>query len=266
MKTLPSGGLRLPAGAGLARMLIERNLRAARHGWVTLMSGFFEPVFYLFSMGVGVGSMVGTIETGAGPVPYAAWVAPALMATSSMNGAVYDSVFNIFAKLHYVKLYDSVLATTMGARDVALGEIGWALLRGLAYSTLFYLVLVLAGLSGSWHSVLAVPLSSLVGFAFAGVGMAAATYMRSWQHTEYVQLALIPLYLFSATFYPLTTYPPLLRHVVAATPLYQGVAMLREVMLGQIGWALLGHISYLAILGLAGMLVASRRLESLMYR
>jgi lipooligosaccharide transport system permease protein len=127
-------------------------------------------------------------------------------------------------------------------------------------------VLVLAGLSGSWHSVLAVPLSSLVGFAFAGVGMAAATYMRSWQHTEYVQLALIPLFLFSATFYPLTTYPPLLRHVVAATPLYQGVAMLREVMLGQIGWALLGHISYLAILGLAGMLVASRRLESLMYR
>ena len=95
------------------------------------LSGFFEPVFYLLSIGVGLGALVGDFTLSDGQVVgYAAFVAPALLATSAMNGAIYDSTFNVFFKLKYAKLYDAMLATPLGRRDVALGEITWALLRG----------------------------------------------------------------------------------------------------------------------------------------
>src|SRR5690606_1775633 len=133
--------LPVPAGAGMARALVERNVRAFRHGWVTLVSGFFEPMFYLFSLGVGLGALIGDVDTGGGRmIDYAVYVAPGMMAAAAMNGAVFDSTFNVFFKLKYAKLYDSVLATPLGPRDVAVGEISWALLRGLLYSTAFLVV------------------------------------------------------------------------------------------------------------------------------
>jgi lipooligosaccharide transport system permease protein len=257
--------LPLPAGAGLARTLIERNVRAFRHGWITLVSGFFEPVFYLFSLGVGLGKLVGDVTTDSGvAVGYAAFVAPALLASSAMNGAVYDSTFNIFFKLKYAKLYDSVLSTPLGPRDVAVGEISWALLRGQVYAAAFLAVMVLAGLVESWWALLALPAATLIGFAFAAVGMACTTFMRSWVDFDYVQLAILPMFLFSATFTPLALYPQSLQWVVQATPLYHGVALVRDLMLGQVGAGLLWHVGYLAVMGLIGFVVAARRLERLL--
>lgn len=119
----------MPAGAGMARMLVERNARVYRRGWLLLVSGFVEPVFYLFSLGVGLGTLVGDVDAGGVLVPYAVFVAPAMLASSAMNGAVFDSTFNVFFKLKYARLYDSVLATPLGPRDVAVGEIAWAQLR-----------------------------------------------------------------------------------------------------------------------------------------
>lgn len=249
----------------MARTLVERNYRAFRHGWVTLVSGFFEPVFYLFSLGIGLGQLVGAVELGDGrTVDYAVFVAPALLASSAMNGAVYDSTFNIFFKLKYAKLYDSVLSTPLGPRDVAVGEISWALLRGLMYSIAFFVVVLAAGLVDSWWAVLALPAASLIGFAFAAVGMAATTFMRSWQDFDYVQLAILPMFLFSATFYPLSTYSEPLQWVVQATPLYHGAALVRELMLGDPGWGLLLHVGYLVAMGAVGIVVAARRLERLL--
>jgi lipooligosaccharide transport system permease protein len=94
--------------------------------------------------------------------------------------------------------------------------------------------------------------------------MFATTYMKSWQHFDYVTLAIQPMFLFSATFFPLSTYPPSLQWVVGATPLYQGVALERALMLGEVGWPLLGHVAYLAVLGVVGILGASRRIEKLL--
>jgi lipooligosaccharide transport system permease protein len=257
--------LPLPAGAGLARTLVERNLRAFRHGWLVLVSGFFEPVFYLFSLGVGLGTLIGYVETGSGQlVEYAVFVAPALMASAAMNGAVYDATFNIFFKLKYAKLYDSVLATPLGPRDVALGEISWALLRGVFYSVAFLLVAAVAGVVTSWWAVLAVPAASLIGFAFAAVGMAATTFMRSWQDFDYVQMAIMPMFLFSATFYPLSTYPESWQRVVELTPLYHGVELVRGLMLGEIGSGLLVHVGYLTVMGIAGTVFAAHRIERLL--
>ena len=257
--------LPMPAGAGMARTLVERNLRAFRHAWITIVSGFFEPVFYLFSLGVGLGALVGTVTTDSGEqVPYATFVAPALLAASAMNGAVYDSTFNVFFKLKYAKLYDSVLSTPLGPRDVAVGEISWALLRGQVYAVAFLVVVLVAGLVDSWWAVLALPAATLIGFAFAAVGMAATTYMRSWVDFDYVQLAILPMFLFSATFFPLSTYPESLQRVVQATPLYHGVALVRDLMLGQVSVALVWHVAYFAVMGLLGFLVAARRLERLL--
>jgi lipooligosaccharide transport system permease protein len=259
--------LPLPAGAGMARMMVERNFRAFRHAWITIVSGFFEPVFYLFSLGIGIGALVRTVTTDSGmTVTYPQFVAPALLAASAMNGAVFDSTFNIFFKMKYARLYDSILATPLGPRDVAVAEIGWALLRGLVYSVAFYLVALASGLIGSWWSLLAIPAASLIGFAFAAVGMACTTYMRSWQDFDYVQLAILPMFLFSTTFFPLSTFPTALQWVVQATPLFHGVQLVRDLMLGQIGLGLCWHVLYLVVMGLVGVLVASRRLETLLLK
>lgn len=259
--------LPLPAGAGMARTLVERNFVSFRRTWTIIVSGFFEPVFFLFAMGIGIGSMVGEVELpGGGTVPYLAFVAPALLASSAMNGAVFDSTTNVFFKLKYAKLYDSVLATPLGPRDVAIGEISWALLRGLVYSGAFLVVAWLAGAVQSVWALAAVPAATLIGWAFASVGMGSATYMRTWADFDYIQLAIMPMFLFSATFFPLTTYTPALQWVVQATPLYHGVAMTRELMLGDVSVAMVAHVAYLVAMGLLGTVWTAGRIERLLLR
>jgi lipooligosaccharide transport system permease protein len=251
----------LLGGRGALR-LVERNVMVYRRLWLLLVSGFFEPLFYLLSIGVGVGQLVGDITLPGGrTVDYTAFVAPALLASSAMNGAVYDSTFNVFDKLKWKKVYDAVLATPLGPGDVALGEITWALVRGLIYATAFLVVMLAMGLVLSPWAVLALPAAILIGFAFAATGMAVTTYMRTWLDFEWVQLAIVPMFLFSATFYPLSTYPEVLQWVVRATPLYQGVALVRGLTTGDVGPGLLVHVAYLALMGLLGLTVASRRLE-----
>jgi lipooligosaccharide transport system permease protein len=232
-----------------------------------LASGFFEPLFYLLSIGIGIGKLVGTVAGPHGhPIGFTSFVAPALLATSSMNGAVFDSTFNVFFRLKYAKLYDSALATPMRSGDVALGEIGWALIRGGLYAVAFMVVMLAMGLVHSVWAVLAVPAALLIGFAFAGAGMAATTFIRSWQHFEFVTLATLPMFLFSATFYPLSVYPRPVQLVIDCTPLYQGIALLRGLTLGFVGPGLLWYVLYLAVMGVAGLAVAGRRISRLLLR
>jgi lipooligosaccharide transport system permease protein len=246
--------------------LLERHARVYRHTWLVLASGFFEPLFYLLSIGVGIGQLVGKVTFDGHPVSYTSFVAPALLATSAMNGAIFDSTFNIFFRLKYAKLYDAALATPMRPADVALGEITWALIRGGLYACAFMVIMLAMGLVYSAWAVFAVPVALLIGFAFAAAGMAGTTYMRSWQHFEYVWLATLPMFLFSGSFYPLSVYPPALRVVVECTPLYQGVALLRGLTLGVTSPVMLLHALYLAVMGLAGLTLASRRISRLLLR
>ncbi len=245
--------------------LIERNMLAYRRMWLILVSGIFEPVFYLLSIGVGLGKLIPNVTgPGGAPVTYVQFVAPALLATAAMQGAVFDSTFNIFFKLKYGKVYDAILATPLGVGDIALGEIGWALIRGALYATTFLLVTAGFGAARSGWAVLALPAAVLIGFAFAGIGMAATTFMRSWQDFEWVTLAMMPMFLFSTTFFPLGVYPRGLQLFVECTPLYQGIEIVRGLMLGAVEPALLGRAAYLAAVGLAGLTVVSRRLGKLL--
>jgi lipooligosaccharide transport system permease protein len=246
--------------------LIERHARVYRHAWSVLISGFFEPLFYLLSIGVGLGKLVGTVIGPDGRVGFTSFVAPALLATSAMNGAVMDSTFNVFFRMKYAKLYDAALATPMRADEIALGEIGWALIRGGIYAVAFMVVMLAMGLVHSVWAVLAVPAALLIGFAFAGAGMAATTYMKSWQHFEFVMLATLPMFLFSTTFYPLSVYPRAVQVIVECTPLYQGVTLIRGLTLGAVGPSLLWSVTYLGVMGAAGLLVAGRRISRLLLK
>jgi lipooligosaccharide transport system permease protein len=231
-----------------------------------VFSGFFEPLFYLWSMKVGIGRLVGTVANDGKTVSYLDFVAPALLASSAMNGAVLDSTMNVYFKLKHAKTYDAVLTTPVGVGDVALGEITWALIRGTLYAIAFEIVMLAMGLVHSWWAVLVVPAALLIGFGFAAAGLTATTYMRSWQDFEYVTLTTLPLFLFSATFYPLSTYSAALAWIVRATPLYQGVTMMRALCLGTVGWATLGHALYLLVVGLVGVRLSSRRLGQLLLK
>ena len=252
-------------GRGSAH-LIERHARVYRRTWMVLVSGFFEPLFYLLSIGVGIGELVGRVNFDGHPVGFTSFVAPALLATSAMNGAIFDSTFNIFFRLKYAKLYDATLATPMRSGDVALGEIGWALIRGGLYACAFMIVMLAMGLVHSIWAVADIPVALLIGFAFAGAGMAATTFIRSWQQFEYVTLATLPMFLFSTTFYPLGVYPRAIQLVVDCTPLYQGIALLRGLTLGAVGPGLLWQVLYLAVVGVGGLTIAGRRISKLLLK
>lgn len=250
-----------------AAHLVERNAILYRRTWIVLVSGFIEPLLYLLGIGYGVGSLVGSVVTQNGQhYRYAVFVAPALMATSAMNGAIYETSFNFFHNLKYIKLYDGMLATPLGVGDVALGVVAWAVIRGSIYALGFIGIMTVLGLVTSRLAVLALPASLLIGFSFAAVGTAASTYVRSWQDFTIVLTVFIPLFLFSATFYPITLYPPWLQLVVQLTPLYHGVDLLRSLTTGSIGPWLLLDIAYLVTLGVTGLAVAAARLQRLLLK
>ncbi len=242
----------------------ERNYAAHRGHWVIIFSGFFEPLFYLFSMGIGLGHFVGKVPGPHGNlISYASFIAPALLATAAMNGAIYDSSA-VFWKMKYARLYDAILATPVGPTEVAVGETAWALFRGLLYGICFLATVSALGLVHSTLAVFALPAALLIGFAFAGAGVAAATFMRTWQDFEFVNLVQLPMFLFSATFYPLSVYPHAIQIVVRCTPLYNAIVLMRSLTLGAVGWYQLVNVGYLLVLGLIGLRIAGRRVDKLL--
>ena len=259
----------LPVGLGSRRatLLIERNIYVYRRGWMVIFSGFFEPLFYLVAIGLGIGGMIGDVTLPNGTtISYAQFVAPALLATASMNGAIAESTFNVFFKLNYAKTYDAVLSTPLGPGDVALGEIGWSVIRATLYALGFMVVILVLGLVESPWAIFAVPAATLLAFAFGAAGMAATTFMRTWQDFDLIQLVVLPLFLFSGTFYPITSYPPALQLFVQVTPLYQGVDLIRSLVIGDIGPGIVVHVAYLAVMGIAGLWIVSKRLDRLLLK
>ena len=244
--------------------ITERNALVYFRLWYMFVTGFFEPFFYLLSIGIGVGKLVGGIDVGDHTIAYGSFVAPGMMAAAAMNGAVFDATFSIFLKLKYMKLYDSVVATPVTSNEIAAGEIGWSLFRCGSYSIAFLGAMALLGFVHSWWSLLSIPAALLIGFAFSAAGMALTTYMRTWHHFDFINLALIPLFLFSSTFYPLGVYPRALQLAVQVSPLFHGVALIRGFTLGDVGVEMVGHAAYLLALGLVGAVIAGRRLERLL--
>jgi lipooligosaccharide transport system permease protein len=254
--------------SGRARTIIERSYLAFRSStWIVVATGFLEPVLYLVSFGFGVGKLIGKIEVAPGHfVSYAAFIAPALLATSAMNGAIYDATWNVFFKLRFDRVYQGMLATSLGPLDVALGEIGWALLRGALYAIAFMSILGGVGLITTPWALLAIPCAVLISFGFAAVGMAVTTYMKSFEQMNLINIVLLPMFLFSGSFYPLSIYPGWLQAFIKALPLWHGVALIRSVSLGIFTAGLIPHILYFVVMIALGLYFTTRRLTLLFMR
>jgi len=254
--------------SGRAHASLERSWIAFKQStWLVVLSGFLEPVLYLFAFGYGLQKFVGTVSTGNGQsVTYAMYLAPGLLATSAMNGAIYDSTWNVFWKLREDMLYQSMLTTSMGTLDVALGEIVWALLRGLIYAMGFMIVVTPLGLIPSWWGILAIPGAVIIAFGFASVGMGVTSYIKSHQQMDFINIIMLPLFLFSGSLYPLTVFPGWLQGVIKALPLWQAISMIRDLTLGNIGIGLLGHLLYFTVMIVGGLYFTTRRLTALFLR
>ena len=254
--------------SGRSLTLIERGFKAFKSSnWMIVLSGFVEPVFYLLAFGFGIGQLIGDLEDGNGNlVSYAAFIAPALLATSAMNGAIYDSTWNVFFKMHFGKIYQVMLSSSMGPLDVALGEIFWALLRGVAYSLGFMAIVFPIGLVTNAWGLLAIPAATLVAFGFASLGMAITSYLKSFQQMNWVTFFLLPMLLFSGTFFPVSVYPQWIQTIVQALPLWQGVELISSLMLGNISASLWSHVIYFAVMIALGLWFTTVRLKALFMR
>ena len=253
--------------SGRSRAIMERAYIAFKSStWMIVISGFVEPVLFLLSFGYGLTDLVGDITVAGQPVGYVAFIAPALLATSAMNGAIYDSTMNVFFKLKHDRLYHGMLATSLGPMDVALGEISWALLRGLSYSIGFMAIVAPLGLIPSMWGILAIPAAVLIAFGFASFGMAVTSYMKSYQQLEVVNVVLLPMFLFSGSFYPLDVFPEWLQTIIRLFPLAHAIDLVRGLTLGNISWALAGHAMYFVVMIVIGLFFTTRRLNALFMR
>jgi lipooligosaccharide transport system permease protein len=254
--------------AGRSRVILERSLIAFKSStWFAVLSGFLEPLLYLFSFGYGVGKLIGDITMPNGTViSYAMFIAPGLLATSAMNGAIYDSTWNVYFKLNESKLYQGMLATSLGPLDVALGEIMSALLRGFVYALGFMSVAVPMGLIPSWWGVLAVPAAVLIAFGFASLGMAITSYFKSYQQMGLINISLLPIFLFSGSFYPLTVFPDWAQIIIKCLPLWHAIELVRNLSLGIIGIGLIPHILYFLVMITLGLFFTTKRLNALFMR
>lgn len=238
--------------------LVERNARIYRRSLTPVLSSILEPVLYLLSIGFGVGTLVGKV-TGV-DVRYAVFVAPAILATTAMNGAFNQTTFAVFTRMKTERSYDAIVPTPLSIADIALGEIVGAVMAGVVASVGFVLVMIALGLVVSPGILLAIPGGLLVGYAFAAAGLAVTTYLRDFSDFQLIQLVMLPMFLFATTFYPLSVYPGWARPVVEILPLYQSIQLLREPALGIFHWDLLVAVVYLAAFGSVALAIATRRL------
>jgi lipooligosaccharide transport system permease protein len=235
-----------------------------RHSWMVIFSGFFEPLFYLLGIGYGLGTIVGDVTLADGRVvAYAAFVAPALLAQSTMNGAIAETIFNVFFKLNYEKVYDAILVTPLGINDIALGELMWAMIRATIYAVAFVGVMLAMGLLISPWAILALPATLFCSVAFCAAGLAITTYLRTVQDFDLpFGLFIMPMFLFSGTFFPIDIYPQVIQWIVQVTPLYHAIELLRGLTTGIVGWSMLIHVAYLGVFGSVAMVIARRRLAT----
>jgi lipooligosaccharide transport system permease protein len=247
-----------------ARRLVERNILVYRHQWIIIVSGAFEPIFYLLGIGLGLGSIVETVPLADGrSVPYAAFVGPALLATAAMNGAVFETIFNVFFKLNYAKTYEGVLATPMGISEIAIGEMLWALMRSALYAVAMFLIMLAMGLILSPLGVLMIPAALLVAAAFAAAGLAGTSYLRTVNDFDIpLGLIVMPMFLFSGTFFPIEgVLPGWLVTIITFTPLYHGIELIRGLSTGIVGLEQLVSLAYLIGFFAICMWIAMRQME-----
>jgi lipooligosaccharide transport system permease protein len=264
-RRLPASGPAAPVIGTLRRSLrvVQRNMAVYRHSWIVIVSGFFEPLFYLLGIGFGLGHFIKGAEVVPGfTVPFPAFVAPGLLAMSCMNGAIAETIFNVFFRLNYERIYEAMMSTPLGIRDIAIGELIWSLFRGTMYAAAFVVVMTVFGLVYSPWVILVVPGAILLGAAFSAAGLAATSFMRTVQDFDLpMGLVVMPMFLFGGVFFPLDRYPQAIQWIIEALPLYRGVHLFRHLSTGIIEPSLLFDVAYLVVFTAIGLWIAMAQME-----
>jgi len=191
------------------------------------------------------------------------FIAPGLLATSAMNGAIFDTTWNVYFKMHESKTYNAMLSTSLGPLDVALGEIAWAVLRGVIYSIGFMLVVTPLGLIPSWWGILAIPAAALIAFAFASIGMALTSYFKSYQQLGLIEVFLLPIFLFSGSLFPTEILPSWANLIVKISPLWHAIELIREIFNNKISINLLLSVFYFFSLITLSLTVLIKRFKKI---
>ena len=212
-----------------------RNVAVYRRTWaLNLLPNFFEPVLYLVGMGLGLGAY---LEGGFSGDVYLAFIGPGLMAAAGMNGAIFETTYNMFVRIHMGKVYDAYLTTPAMLTDIALGEVLWATTRAFIYGMGFWIILVAMSLAGRpiltspWALLMPVALV-LTGFLFSLVGAVYTAHIKNINTFSYFfTLFITPLFLFSGIFYPTDRFP-FGDEIAWCTPLYHAVRLMRALANG----------------------------------
>ncbi|MFT6398128.1 MAG: lipooligosaccharide transport system permease protein [Bradymonadia bacterium] len=232
--------MRLPGDIDVAMAMAvwRRNLTLYRRTWVmNILPNFFEPLLYLVGMGVGLGAYLGE-EVGG--MSYLAFIAPGLMAAAAMNGAVFETTYNVFIKMNYQRIYDAYLGTPAQIQDIMFGELLWATTRAAIYGCAFLVVVAAlsfgAGMNmiTSWWALL-IPVAVLgTGMLFAAIGAAFTSMIKVIDLFSYFYtLFLTPLFLFSGIFFPVSRFA-YGEQIAFFTPLYHAVRVIRSLAHGTV--------------------------------
>jgi lipooligosaccharide transport system permease protein len=234
----------------------------------SLATNFVYPLLYLSAMGLGLGSLLAHRHRLVEGVTYLTFLAPGLLASTAMQVAGNESTYPVMDSIKWHRIYFAMLATPLDADDVLYGHLIWALLRTAAASALFLGVMALFGTVHSPWGAAVLPAGVLIGYAFAAPIFAFSARQESEAgFATLYRLGLVPLFLFSGTFYPVAQFPGWLQGVAKATPLYHGVSLVRDLSLGRLSASGdLEHLAYLLALGLVGTFVARRTYRSRLVR
>ena len=255
---------RASSGSTIARVFEHRFLDYRRTFRASIFSSFLSPVMFLAAMGIGLGSYVSN-PSALGGVPYLVFLAPGLLAATAMQSAAFESMFPVIAGLEWNRVFHAMYSTPLSPRDIALGNLAWIATRLTLISSIFTLVIVLFGAAQSPLIVLAIPAAVLTGMAFAGpIAAFSATQKTPNTFSTIFRFGITPLFLFSGTFFPISSLPPVAQAVAWITPLYQGVALTRALSLGTAlddPIAMLFHVLYLSTFAIVGGYLTIRTIE-----
>jgi lipooligosaccharide transport system permease protein len=225
----------------------------------SVITSFLIPFLYLTSMGIALGSLINRHSHGVGGVSYVAFLAPGLLAGTCMQIGVNDTSWPVLGAIKWMRTYLAMLAAPLTVRDVQRGHLAWVATRIAIVVTIYLIMMAAFGTIHSFWAVVALPSGVLCGLAFgAPMSAFAATMDKDTAFATIYRFVVVPLFLFSGTFFPISQLPHLLQWVAYATPLFHGVSLCRDLTLGRVGWVDLGHAAYLGLWLTVGYVVGGR--------
>lgn len=229
-------GPRLPVFA----RVVERELRVFSKLWRgTLFSTFVNPILFLLALGVGVGGLIDDRGGGVGGMTYLAFIVPGIMVASSMQAAAGDSLWGVMAGVKWMRHFHAMAATPLSPADVFAGKVAWTATRIALSSSVFFVIATAFGGISSPLGLLAIPVAVLTAATFAAALSAfAATQDTEVNFSLVFRLGVIPLFLFSGTFFPISQLPDWAEPLSRLSPLYYGVELARMFTTGQPRWGL----------------------------